>query len=194
MTPGYQSSNQLPSPILEGPLVRGKYLNGVFVSTHKSQNNQVQLFFSSVNTVRALNFYAEKSQNPSATCSETYQVKTQNLDVSDIVEDVTFWRGDNEKSSTFRRMEDSPGTLLHELITEITVASARRFIVLSVDGLQIFEKSRPMDVLERMYTQGQMSDLLVSYARMYVDICRRLDAADFLTALTTDRHNLRQSL
>lgn len=164
---GYQSGNQLPSPILEGPLIRGKYINGVFVSSHRSQN-QVQLFFSSVNTVRALNFYAEKSQNPSTTYSETYQVKTQNLEVSDVVEDMAFWRGDNEKSSTFRRMEDGPGTLLHELITEITVAPARRFIVLSVDGLQIFEKSRPMDILERMYAQGQMSDLLVAYARMYV--------------------------
>lgn len=128
----------------------------------------MQLFFSAVNTVRALNFYAEKNQNPSTTYSELYQLKSHNLDISDIGEDVSFWRGDNDKSATFRRLEDNAQTLLHELITEITVPLNRRFVVLSVDGLQIFEKSRPIDVLEKMYSQGQMSDLLVAYSRKLV--------------------------
>ncbi|KAJ9120621.1 hypothetical protein QFC22_002550 [Naganishia vaughanmartiniae] len=168
MTSGsYQSGNQLPTPLLQGNLVRGKYINGVFISSHRAENNQVQLFFSAVNTVRALNFYAEKNQNPSATYSELYQVKSHSLDISDIGEDVTFWRGDYDKSPTFRRLEDNAQTLLHELITEITVPRNRRFVVLSVDGLQVYEKSRPIDVLEKMYSQGQMSDLLVAYARNF---------------------------
>lgn len=77
--------------------------------------------------------------------------------VVDVAEEPDFWLSGDRALRRIVKGSNGPEMSVretHEMVTEVTIPSRRRFVVMTTGGVVVFEKTRPMDTLEHLFANG----------------------------------------
>ena len=155
-----------PLSITSRPLATSRYMHGVYAAVHQRAEEPSQMIWYAADPFEWVDLAAKRQQGQMITQDipgrgtgfpESFAGIDFTSNVVDIAEEPEFWLGGDR--ALRRVVKGSSGPELsvretHEMVTEVTIPSRRRFIVMTTGGVIVFEKIRPKDTLEHLFANG----------------------------------------
>jgi hypothetical protein len=157
-----------PVRIASRPLASSRYIHGVYATIHHTAGTDEpsELVWYAADPFEWADLAAKRQQGQMIPQDvpgrgqgfpESFGLMNLSSQVVDVGEEPEFW---NVGDWALRRVvKGSSGQELsvketHEMVTEVTVGHRRRFVVMTSGGVVMYEKTRPMDLLEHLYANG----------------------------------------
>jgi hypothetical protein len=159
-----QGSN--PLSIASQPLSLSRYMHGVYATAHHRTDGPSQLVWYAADPFEWADLSAKRQQGQMITQDvpgrgtgfpETFGLVELSSQVIEIAEEQEFWDAGNWALRRIGKGSSGPELSVketHEMVTEVTIPSRRRFVVMTTGGVAIYEKARPMDLLEQLFANG----------------------------------------
>jgi len=172
-----------PLSITSRPLSFSRYMHGVYATVHHRTEEPSQLVWYAADPFEWADLSAKRQQGQMVAQDvpgrgtgfpEMFSLVDLNSQVIDIAEEQEFWTAGNWALRRVVKGSSGPELSLketHEMVTEVTISSRRRFVVMTTGGVVIFEKTRPMDFLERLFANGLgRTEMILGIQRQSVQI------------------------